>query len=88
MKNIIVVTGGAGFVGSNLIELLLQKTKYKIIDKILKLVLLKIKPLKAITSIRTNNFHINVSSKNKYINKFIIKSGGVLKQYTFELKIN
>jgi len=32
MKNIIVVTGGAGFVGSNLIELLLQKTKYKIIS--------------------------------------------------------
>ena len=32
MKNIIVVTGGAGFVGSNLILLLLEKTKYKIIS--------------------------------------------------------
>ena len=32
MKNIILVTGGAGFVGSNLIELLLQKTKKKIIS--------------------------------------------------------
>ena len=32
MKNIIVVTGGAGFVGSNLITLLLKKTKYKIIS--------------------------------------------------------
>ena len=32
MKNIIVVTGGAGFVGSNLIELLLKKTKKKIIS--------------------------------------------------------
>ncbi len=32
MKNIIVVTGGAGFVGSNLIELLLNKTKFKIIS--------------------------------------------------------
>ena len=32
MKNLIVVTGGAGFVGSNLIELLLKKTKYKIIS--------------------------------------------------------
>ena len=32
MKNIIVVTGGAGFVGSNLIELLLKKTKFKIIS--------------------------------------------------------
>jgi UDP-glucose 4-epimerase len=32
MKNIIIVTGGAGFIGSNLIELLLNKTKYKIIS--------------------------------------------------------
>ena len=32
MKNLIIVTGGAGFVGSNLIELLLNKTKYKIIS--------------------------------------------------------
>ena len=32
MKNIIVVTGGAGFVGTNLIELLLEKTKLSIIS--------------------------------------------------------
>ena len=32
MKNIIVVTGGAGFVGSNLITLLLKKTKNNIIS--------------------------------------------------------
>ena len=32
MKNIIVVTGGAGFVGSNLISLLLKKTNFKIIS--------------------------------------------------------
>ena len=32
MKNLITVTGGAGFVGSNLIELLLKKTKYQIIS--------------------------------------------------------
>ena len=32
MKNIIVVTGGAGFIGSNLIELLLEKTSKKIIS--------------------------------------------------------
>ena len=33
MKNIIIVTGGAGFVGSNLIELLLKKTNYQIIPQ-------------------------------------------------------
>jgi len=32
MKKIIVITGGAGFVGSNLINLLLKKTKFKIIS--------------------------------------------------------
>tara|TARA_B110001454_G_C12712356_1_gene431241 strand:+ start:1754 stop:2635 length:882 start_codon:yes stop_codon:yes gene_type:complete len=32
MKNIMIVTGGAGFVGSNMIELLLKKTQYKIIS--------------------------------------------------------
>tara|TARA_B110000027_G_scaffold91713_1_gene97052 strand:+ start:493 stop:1374 length:882 start_codon:yes stop_codon:yes gene_type:complete len=32
MKDIIVVTGGAGFVGSNLISLLVKKTKLKIIS--------------------------------------------------------
>tara|TARA_B100000780_G_scaffold189022_1_gene132948 strand:- start:88 stop:975 length:888 start_codon:yes stop_codon:yes gene_type:complete len=32
MKDTVVVTGGAGFVGSNLIELILKKTKYKIIS--------------------------------------------------------
>ncbi len=32
MKNIIVVTGGAGFVGSNLIEYFLKKTNFRIIS--------------------------------------------------------
>ena len=32
MKNIIIVTGGAGFVGSNLIRFLLKKTKKKIVS--------------------------------------------------------
>ena len=31
-KNLILVTGGAGFVGTNLIRLLLKKTKYKIVS--------------------------------------------------------
>tara|TARA_B100000780_G_C21116411_1_gene451743 strand:- start:90 stop:977 length:888 start_codon:yes stop_codon:yes gene_type:complete len=32
MKNLIIITGGAGFVGSNLIKLLLKKTNFKIIS--------------------------------------------------------
>ena len=32
MKNIIVITGGVGFIGSNLIELLFEKTKDNIIS--------------------------------------------------------
>jgi UDP-glucose 4-epimerase len=32
MKNLIIVTGGTGFIGSNLIECLLKKTKYNIIS--------------------------------------------------------
>ena len=32
MKNLIIVTGGAGFVGSNLIEYLLTRTNFKIIS--------------------------------------------------------
>ena len=31
-KNLIIVTGGAGFVGSNLVSHLIKKTKYKIIS--------------------------------------------------------
>ena len=32
MKKYVVVTGGAGFVGSNLIELLIKETDYSIIS--------------------------------------------------------
>jgi len=36
MNKIIVVTGGAGFVGSNLIEFLISKTNYNIISRSIK----------------------------------------------------
>ena len=32
MKNILLVTGGAGFIGSNMIEHLLNKTNFKIVS--------------------------------------------------------
>ena len=32
MKNIIIVTGGAGFIGSSLIKYLLKKTRLKIVS--------------------------------------------------------
>ena len=32
MKKYIVITGGAGFIGSNLINLFLKRTNYKIIS--------------------------------------------------------
>ena len=32
MKNLIIVTGGAGFVGSGLIELFLKKTNHRTLD--------------------------------------------------------
>ena len=32
MKKVLIVTGGAGFVGANLIEFLVKKTKFKIIS--------------------------------------------------------
>ncbi len=67
MKKIIIVTGGAGFVGSNLIELLIKKTKFNIIS------------LDNYSSGNTKNHILNKRVKylkgdtkniNKYLNKY------------------
>jgi len=56
MKNIILVTGGAGFVGSNLIELLLEKTDIKIIS------------LDNYSTGKKENHIKNVNKRVKYLN--------------------
>ena len=67
MKKIIVVTGGAGFVGSNLIEYLIRKTHYNIlsIDNY---------------STGTKRNHVN-SRRIKYINCHTKNISKVLKKY-------
>ena len=67
MKNIIVVTGGAGFVGSNLISLLLKKTKYKIIsiDNYSTGSIKNHKQDKRISYIKGNTKNISTILKNK-----------------------
>jgi len=72
MKDIIVVTGGAGFVGTNLISFLLKNTKYKIlsIDNYssgLKINHIKNKKLKYIVG-NTKNISILLNSKKNKIN--------------------
>ena len=71
MKNFIIVTGGAGFVGSNLIELLLKKTKYKIIS------------LDNYSSGAKNN-HIK-NNRVKYIKGETLDINNILKEYRFKI---
>jgi UDP-glucose 4-epimerase len=68
MKNIILVTGGAGFIGSNLIESLLQFKKFKIIS------------LDNYSSGSKKN-HIK-SSRVKYLKGDTINSERILKKYS------
>ena len=72
MKNIIVITGGAGFVGANLISFLLKNTKYKIlsIDNYssgLKINHIKNKKVKYIKG-NTKNISTLLNSKKNKIN--------------------
>ena len=67
MKNIIIVTGGAGFIGSNLIKYLIKKTKYKIIS---------------IDNYSTGSINNHVQHKNvKYIKNDNIYIFNILKNY-------
>ncbi|MDC3042692.1 NAD-dependent epimerase/dehydratase family protein [Candidatus Pelagibacter sp.] len=72
MKNLIIVTGGAGFVGSNLIKLLLKKTKFIIIS---------------IDNYSTGNKKNHISSNRvKYIKGHTLNIKKILK--TYKKKIN
>ena len=68
MKNHIIVTGGAGFVGSNLIKLLIKKTKKKIIS------------LDNYSSGKFSN-HIQNSNRVKYIKGDTVKISELLRKY-------
>ena len=73
MKNIIIVTGGAGFIGSNLIKFLLKKTDFKIIS---------------VDNYSTGSKKNHINHKNvKYIKGENINISKILKKYTNKIKV-
>ena len=72
-KKIIVVTGGAGFIGSSLIKYFLKKTKYKIISL----------DDYSTGTIKNHIYHKNV----KYIKGDNINISKILKRYTNQIKV-
>ena len=73
MKNIIIITGGAGFVGSNLIKYLLKKTILKIVS---------------IDNYSTGSKKNHIYHKNvKYIKSENINISKVLKPYKKKIKV-
>ena len=73
MKNIIIVTGGAGFIGSNLIKYLINKTKLKVIS---------------IDNYSTGTKKNHLNHKNiKYIKSDNINIAKILKKYRKKIKV-
>ena len=91
MRNIIVITGGAGFVGSHLLEILLQKTKYDIISYDNYSTGTKKNHLKSkrVTYIKANTINISkiLNKKKKYI-KTVFHFGEFARIYQSFLKMN
>ena len=91
MKNIIVITGGAGFVGSHLLEFVLQKTKYDIISYDNYSTGTKKNHLKCkrVTYINANTINISkiLNKKKKYI-KTIFHFGEFARIYQSFFKMN
>ena len=73
MKNIIIVTGGAGFIGSNLIKYLLKKTNFKIVS---------------LDNYSTGTKKNHINHKNvKYIKGENIDISKILKKYVNKIKV-
>ena len=73
MKNIIIVTGGAGFIGSNLIKYLIKKTSLRIIS---------------IDNYSTGKTKNHINHKNvKYIKDENINISKILKPYKNKIKV-
>jgi len=73
MKNLIIVTGGAGFIGSNLIRCLLKKTNFKIIS---------------LDNYSTGTIKNHIRHKNvKYIKSNNIHISKILRSYKEKIKV-
>ena len=91
MKNIIIITGGAGFVGSHLLEFFLKKTKYKIVsyDNYSTGTRKNHFKSKRVTYIKANTVNISkVLNKRKKNIKTIFHFGEFARIYQSFLKMN